>query len=691
MEVATGVRSEAAVGVPASVLGINLLGAFALQVGGRPVAILSRKARALVAFLVLSDHSEESRERLVGLLWSETPEDKARASLRQVIHELREAFADAGFDHFTAGRGSIALDRTRCVVDIHTVVAAAECGEIDRRLIEVERIVDTLLESFEDIDPAFRIWLLAKRQTLVERLTRLLEARLRSTQLPSADRENAALALMQLDPTHEEACRCLIRARADRGDVPGALRIYKRLWDLLAEDYDLEPSQQTQDAIVAIKQGGGATMLALPSHPEAPALAEAGGLADFADVAPPRVVIGVEPFDMSAIAPDQAYLVQGFRHEFIACLVRFREWLVKDRAARAAPGLAPAPQTGPEYVVGASAFQAQGAIRLIITLREIDSEHYVWGDRFQMSLDRWFDAQQALVRRIAIALNVHVSSDRIAKLAAQPDSKLQAYDRWLRGQALIYRYTPQAWQRASDTFREIIAETPDFAPAYSSLVQLNNSVHLVHPGVFRDRSRQHQTLVLARKAAGLDPVDSRAQLALGWAQAMAGQFSQAELNLGLAVGLNDTDPWTLISSAHGFAFCGDMVRADELARQALGLSVAPSLVHWGYQVGIRFLCGDYEGSVEAANRANDIIPNLPGWKAAALYHLGRFEEARAEAARFVEMSRAKWFGGDPPTDDAIGRWFLHLFPINRRADWERLRRGLAGAGLAPAEVVHGAW
>ncbi|MBL8835965.1 MAG: trifolitoxin synthesis, TfuA [Alphaproteobacteria bacterium] len=649
---------------------------------------MSRKARALVAFLVLSDHNAESRERLVGLLWSETSEDKARASLRQVIHELREAFAEAEFGHFTAGRTTIALDRARCAVDIHAVVAAAESGQIDRRLLDVERITDTLLESFEDVDPAFRIWLLAKRQTLVERLTRLLEARLRAA--PSPGCEHAALALMQLDPTHEEACRCLIRARADRGDVPGALRVYKRLWDLLAEDYDLEPSQQTQDAIVAIKQGGGATMLALPAQPDAPALTEAERIAEFDAAAPPRVVIGVEPFDMTAIAADKTYLVQGFRHEFIACLVRFREWLVKDRAVRALD-LAAASGGGPEYVVGASAFQADGAIRLIITLREIDSEHYVWGDRFQMSLDRWFETQQSIVRRIAIALNVHVSSDRIAKLAAQPDSKLQAYDRWLRGQALIYRYTPQAWQRASDTFREIIAATPDFAPAYSSLVQLNNSVHLVHPGVFRDRARQHQTLTLARKAAALDPVDSRAQLALGWAQAMAGQFSQGELNLGLAVDLNDNDPWTLISSAHGFAFCGDMVRADGLARQALALSVAPSQAHWGYQVGIRFLCGDYEGSVEAANRANDIIPNLPAWKASALHHLGRVDEARAEAARFVEMSRAKWFGSEPPTDDAIGRWFLHLFPISRRADWERLRRGLAGAGLAPAGAAHGAW
>jgi hypothetical protein len=49
-------------------------------------------------------------------------------------------------------------------------------------------------------------------------------------------------------------------------------------------------------------------------------------------------------------------------------------------------------------------------------------------------------------------------------------------------------------------FREIIREVPGFAPAYSSLVQLNNSMHLAHPGVFREREREQQTLTLARAA-----------------------------------------------------------------------------------------------------------------------------------------------------------------------------------------------
>jgi hypothetical protein len=140
-----------------------------------------------------------------------------------------------------------------------------------------------------------------------------------------------------------------MRQHADRGDLAAALRIYGKLWELLDTEYDLEPSQPTQDLAVAIKGGveeraparpGAAAMAASPPSPSCrPRVrrSPASSRARFRMSRRPRakVVIRLEPFDMSAIEPAKAYLVQGFRHELIACLVRFREWLVKDKAAPA--------------------------------------------------------------------------------------------------------------------------------------------------------------------------------------------------------------------------------------------------------------------------------------------------------------------------------------------------------------------
>jgi DNA-binding SARP family transcriptional activator len=78
-------------GATSSILSIKLLGKFSLHVGDHEIELLSRKTKALLGYLALTETQEESRERLIGLFWSEVPEERARASLRQALHEIRNS------------------------------------------------------------------------------------------------------------------------------------------------------------------------------------------------------------------------------------------------------------------------------------------------------------------------------------------------------------------------------------------------------------------------------------------------------------------------------------------------------------------------------------------------------------------------------------------------------------------------
>src|ERR1700732_2931359 len=91
-------------------LSVSLVGRLAIKFKGRLIELRTQKAGAVLSYLALTEAKHESRERLVGLLWSRSDEEKARASLRQVVRELRAAFEDAGYDGFSAGRLSIHLD-----------------------------------------------------------------------------------------------------------------------------------------------------------------------------------------------------------------------------------------------------------------------------------------------------------------------------------------------------------------------------------------------------------------------------------------------------------------------------------------------------------------------------------------------------------------------------------------------------
>ncbi len=674
-------------------LSISLVGRLALRFDGRLVELRTRKAAAVLGYLALSESKRESRERLVGLLWSRSDEEKARASLRQVVRELRQVLDEAGFGGFSAGRLTLGFDHGQVEVDIESILKQAEGARIHPLLLDTPRLDDRLLEGVDDLDPSFRVWVLAKRQTIHERLMRNLEAGLTAADAAGKPGRTIASAIVNLDPTHEQACCCLMRAHAEDGDMAGALRIYKALWDLLDHDYGMEPSKPTQDLVAKIKLGefdlaverraqtarSGSAIVRIddPENDRAVRTLPSSSLAK------PRLLL--RPFAMHGVDSGRVHLVQGFGLHLAASLVRFREWSVIDRpVAAVAPPLADAV---PQYCLETTAYQAGAEINMVMVLRDETTGLFVWSESLRLGLDNWFETQQRIIRRIATSLNVQLSAERLRRLAGEPDVSLDVYDRWLRGQSLISKFDPESWRRAVAILRDTIRENPTFSPCYSSLVQIHNVEHFVHPGLFRDLVKATETLELAKTAVQLDPVDSRAHLCCGWSHVMAFRENEAAPHMELACELNDNDPWTLLSSAAYYGFCGSIDRALLRADQALALSPVPSYLEWGYHSIIRFLCGDYSGAIEAGDRAQGVIKTLSGWRAAALYHLGYRELAQQEAQRFLNGTRSFWVGSSPPTDEAITRWLLQAHPICITERWEALRDGLRGAGLPVQGIV----
>jgi DNA-binding SARP family transcriptional activator len=662
-------------------LSMSMFGPMALSFSGRPVRLIGRKARAVLGCLVLNPTSRETRERLVGLLWSDSDEDRARTTLRQTLREIRQAFSEAGFGGLQANRLTIELDPASVEVDLASVIEEAEAHRAHPLLLGQARLADTLLLDLDDIDAEFRVYLLAKRHSLQQRLIRALETGMRRDDLDRPTRSRLAEATINLDPTHEEACRLLMQWRAEAGDIGGALKLYKQLWDLLDDEYGMEPSAPTQQLVADVKSGAfePAAVPIAANLSAAPAVRSGS-----------KLVLSVGVVDVRGLAADKPHLIEGFRQHLIACLVRFREWYVTDQPLQLIAANEPS-DVSASYEINILAQETGDSIGLVLILKEVDSNIYVWSETFELKLENWFELQRRIVTRIATALKVHLSTERIMRFSAEPDVALGIYDRWLRCQSQILTFSPEDWHRAEHEFNQIIAAAPNFTGAYCSLAQMNNAIHIVHPGVLRSPDRTLRSLELARKAVQLDPIDTRAQLCLGWSHALAGQFGSADLHMDMARELNPHDPWTLIAVALFEAFRGRFESATGLARQALDRSLRPSRTHWAYEVSIAYLSGDNEGALQAADMAMDAIKTLPAWRAAALYRLGRQQEAQESAQRFLANIRNAWRGDRQPTDETIVRWLLHLYPISERAVWEALRDALRGAGLPAGTAQYGNW
>lgn len=650
-------------------LHVEMLGPLHLAFEGREIPLRSRKSRALFAYLATLPHRTDSRVRLAGLLWSEKTDRDSRVSLRQQLAGLRRDLA--GLDLLRSDWLEVALAPNRLHLDIDTVRLALDEGSVPDMLLNRKDLADAFLTDLDGLDPAFDYWLVIQRGSLRDQLLRKLTAILTEGSAPAL-RRDAALAILNLDPTSEEACRVLMHQHAARGDIAAALRVYGDLWSLLDRDFDMEPAEETQALAARVKLGEISS--ATSSTAVAPAV-ESG-----------TILILAEPFENEGI--DEAYMrrVAGLRHELIAALTRFRDWSVREAAAPLSGPVAAGRKT---YVMTATAAQEEDEIYVSLTLRRQSDSVYLWSQRVSIKTDQWIAKKLGIIRRIAASLEVQISAERLSRTANLPDSNLDVYDRWIRGNGLIYRWQPSDEVRAEAIFRSIIADAQDFAPAYASLVQILNTRHHVFPGVMRDRAREAEALDLAKIAVRLDPRDTRTQLCLAWSHVLNDHFEQGAMYYDLALQLNESDPWTLTSCAQGLSYCDEKLKARQLADKALEVAIGGAPIHWSYQTCIRFLDEDYAGAVSAAEHAEGSAFFVPAIKAAALAHLREYDAAERAVRKFYADVAANWYGEAPVDAQAVLDWFCQCFPTRLETDRSRLSAGIVAAGLLRLGHGHG--
>src|SRR3989442_9985128 len=104
---------------PTVSLRLHLFGPFTVQVNGAPLPRLrSRKVQSLLALLTLRAGAEIERTRVAALLWPDSPESIALATLRRDLTDLRRALGPAA-DHLRSPTPrSLCLDLAEGEADV---------------------------------------------------------------------------------------------------------------------------------------------------------------------------------------------------------------------------------------------------------------------------------------------------------------------------------------------------------------------------------------------------------------------------------------------------------------------------------------------------------------------------------------------------------------------------------------------
>ncbi len=110
-------------------LSVQLLGGFRLHDGaGQEIKIVSRKGRALLAYLATRAGESHSRDRLATLLWEDVDEELARTSLRQALAAVRKSLPEAAQPILRTDTESVALDHTVVASDLEALRRALAAG-----------------------------------------------------------------------------------------------------------------------------------------------------------------------------------------------------------------------------------------------------------------------------------------------------------------------------------------------------------------------------------------------------------------------------------------------------------------------------------------------------------------------------------------------------------------------------------
>jgi len=607
----------------------KLIDGMAIYFGGKQITPNNKKFVALIALFHLSETTALPRDRICALLWGDSPEDKAKASLRNLLYLQKDIQLPGGARLLASQRDQIVLEEEPGTSDVADILDAIdEANSAALKNLSFKKLENRLLDGLDGIDPAYDDWLMQTRLNLIAKITDRLEANLDETS-PSEDRRILAAKLGELQPENEIACRYLMRLDAARGNMPGALKHYETLWKFLDEEFDIEPSEPTLDLVVALKTSG------TPVTQSSPVLVEA-----------PRATIFVRGFSNANIG-DGDFFVRGIRAELMNALFSIDDWVVVE------PDDGALPTSGPGFFeLKGDAAPGLGQVRLILTLKDLSNGRIIWNHTIPIDTSGWQQQSAMAVMRLAGLLIDTVETNRFQQVEALGERDLSNYDRLMRARVLMYDWDMAKDKEAEALFRAVHDEGTLGTRAKVGLVELLNSRHLIFPGAPLEANIRTEAFEIASDCHSEAPMRPDVNLCLAWSALLLGRYDTAISAAQAAAEHSGSNPRRLASAAECMSLAGASEEGKKLAAVSVELDLGANRISHGYRVSIHLSSRDFDKCMASADQARGAIILGYGYAASAAFALNNTERAHHS-----------WCGGGTPTDDALTDWLISASPL----------------------------
>ena len=328
---------------------------------------------------------------------------------------------------------------------------------------------------------------------------------------------------------------------------------------------------------------------------------------------PDRPSIAVLPFDNMSGDREQDYFADGMVEEIITALSRFKSLFVIARnSSFAYKGKSVdikrvGQELGVRYVLEGSVRKAGNRVRITGQLIEAATGNHIWADRFDGDLEDVFGLQDKVTSNVVGLIAPRLEQAEFERVRQKPTDKLDSYDLYLRGMALIHQRASLA--DAYKLFKHAIELDPEFAAAHAMLAWT----------------------WMARQATTGSPLDGPERF-------------EAVKHARLASRLGEEDAFVQSTAGHALTYLGhDYDLGSSMVEEAITLN--PNLGFAWYSRGwVSLMCGETERAIESFDYMIRLSPLDPlrvsAWigMAHAYFWLERYEEGCKVARRSLRFN-----------------------------------------------------
>ncbi len=362
---------------------------------------------------------------------------------------------------------------------------------------------------------------------------------------------------------------------------------------------------------------------------------------------PDKPSVAVLPFTNLSGEPEQEYFADGMVEDIIAGLSRIK-WLfvIARHSSLLYKGMAAADikrvgrELGVRYLVQGSVRKDGRRVRISAQMIEAETGHQLWTERFERPLDDVFALQDEIALNVVSAIEPSLRRAEVERVKRKRPDSLDAYDLVLQAQPEVDSGMPAQVTKALVLLERALALDPTYALAHAFAAMCHHCLFL--RGGLHEKDR-FASVRHAQAAILYGRDDALALTHAGFSIGMDGHDRSAAFTaLEAALAISPSSALTYILGSVILAWGGEAERAIEWSERGMRLS---PLDPWAFaafdaQALSHFHLGRYDKAAQAAYKsvhANPAHSITYVQLAAALAQLGRMEEAKAAAARVLEL------------------------------------------------------